>query len=392
MLLYLLLFFNLSSILLFSFNLLLSFVWLLVLFKYSTHLRRKVKCSNLNHFNENDQLEALNSTVDYKKSLFLFAIVFVEFISSFFSIASAVEMLMYVIYEIVGKSNPQNQSYITVFDNNSHMTNYTQVNCKDSPPIILWGIYERDISRILITSYQVSLVFVFTPVYVLMSYYAMIIRNSLNYYSSPKSTELLRKHKILLLGSFVMCAVLLLLLIRVELGILFKLTMNCFALNQLVLTFYYSKKFVRALKWKIMDTKIAFGSDHYKFEYYTRNLKSFVRYFFIYKVMVVAFCTNILLDSFMFTAMFLHPTSLYNVFGFCLQFQQVSTYSDILAHIVHTLQYVILIPLHTSFIALFLLNISTIPFLLSKINLRCRLNIKLHKNCDRSHLNEPLLK
>ena len=390
---YALLFLNLFSVVNFTLNTILSFVWVIVLFKYSIQLRRKVKCSNLVQYNQDACLEAMNTKVEYVKSLFFFSIVFVELISAILSVASAGEMNVYAISDIINQNHPQNQTTLSLkfFSSNiSHTFHNNQINCTHSLPF-LWEFLNYNISRILIAGYQVSLVFVFSPVYVLLSYYSMIIKNSLNNSYSLKSIDLAREQKILVLCSFVMCLVLLVLIVRVELYLLFKFVQSCIAIIQLVLTFYYSSKFVRVLKWKIMDTKIAFGKEHFQFKRYTKSLKSFERYFFIYKVVVISFCTYILIHSLKVTAMYLHPAELYRIFGLCLNFQQLVTYTKVLTKVTQTLLVVQIIPLYLTFIGISLLNLSTIPFLLSKINLRCRFNLKFPKAYDESHLSEPLL-
>ena len=65
------------------------------LFNDSIRLRRKVKYSTLAAYNQDTYLEALNSKVEYRKSLFLFAIVVCELISSLFTIMSSVDGIVY---------------------------------------------------------------------------------------------------------------------------------------------------------------------------------------------------------------------------------------------------------------------------------------------------------
>ena len=79
---------------LFSFHITLLLMWVVVLFNTSIRLRRKVKYSLLANYNQDTCLEALNSKVEYRKSLFMFAIILCELISSILIVVKVFENLI----------------------------------------------------------------------------------------------------------------------------------------------------------------------------------------------------------------------------------------------------------------------------------------------------------
>ena len=368
-------------------------VWLVVLFKCCIRLKRSVKNSILDSLNQSTFLKALNAKVEYFKSLFLLAIVICEIISALLTLFASTQFLAFILTHF-NNYQPMNNTGDHPFNLPNfvhiHSDNHSEVNNTSSNfTSTIHTVYNRYRSTIVHGCFGISLILAFTPVYTLMSYYAMIVKNSLNYNSSIKSVNLAREQKLLIFSSFVMCIFLLILLVRVELLIIFELVQICVGIIQLTLTFYYSKKLIRVLKWKIIDTKIAFGEDHYQYKLYMKSLKGFRVYIFIYGIVVISFCIFIILYSIRYIVLILYPDELHHIYGINSFADQSKIYINLLDLLNVWLLMVHRVPFISYVIVLFVMNLSTIPYLLSKLNFRCRFKIlRFH---SLKNLTEPLL-
>ena len=101
-----------------------------------------MKHSILFAFNQDYVLEALNSKVEYRKSIFLFAIVVSELVSSLSIIAKVLESLEFVTeyYIHTSKINFSNTS-----DHTHSYHNYSDNDC--THPFTLWGYNSNTIKR-----------------------------------------------------------------------------------------------------------------------------------------------------------------------------------------------------------------------------------------------------
>ena len=396
-----------ACIIFFSFNSILFLMWVVVLFKSLIQLRRKVKYSTAYIRDQDTHLEALNTKVEYHKFLFLFAIVFIELVSSILSIVLGIELSIYKINDIMHQDPLKHQEHIGIDDIDFNLFNFSfhiisnfendRFNCNGIHSIPgAWEHFNNVLPRVIEVSFGMSFLLVFPLVYTLMSYYAMVIRNSLNYNSSMKSVEFAREQKALILGSFLMLLILLLLLVRIELFILFEFFQICIVFAQLVPTYYYSRRLIRVFNWKILDTKIAFGTDNYQFISYTKSLRHFKRFLSLYFVCMVSFCIYIFFKSINNIAIFIHPDELNRVFGFCPPLHQnaIHLYVRILIVFVYITSILQTFPLMTCFICFMCLNLSTIPYLLSRIHISCHFKLKFPKiagSRDLTQIREPLL-
>ena len=353
----------LSSFIL-SCHIVILLIWLKVLFKCSLQLRKNVKKSALNPLNQSLFLQALNTKVEYHKSLFLLTIVICELISALLTLFASTQLLIFIFthfddFQQINNSNEHQVNSSNFPSDNVSALNNTSCNLTSTIHAI------SNLSTFIHGCFGISLILAFTPVYTLMSYYAMVVRNSLNYTSSIKSVNLSREQKLLILNSFLLCLFLFFLLIRVEVLILFELFQICAAIIQLTLTFYYSKKVIIVFKYKILDTYIAFGTGSYQFKLYKKILKKFQIYIFIYRILVTSFCTFLISYSIRYIVILLYPEVLHSIYAINLDFQ-----SEIYVKILDTFNVVLImlqrIPYLSYITILFMMNLSTIPFLLSK--------------------------
>ena len=346
-------------------HIILLLMWVFVLFNTSIRLRRKVKYSLLANYNQDTCLEALNSKVEYRKSLFLFSIVLCELISSVFTIVSCTESSIYCI------SNYLNLFLTPTVLNNSNTTDGIAY---------LWKISDYNGSQIIYSVLSIPLILTFSLVYTLMSYYVMVTKKSLNYNLSLKSVDLAREQKVLLLVSSVMCLILLVLLVRIEVFVVFQIVESCFVIFQCIVTYKYSRKLVQVLKWKIQDTKIAFGTDNYQYKLYNRSLSTFQKFAFFYNFVVIFFSLHVLLYSFSVFERMFGTNEISSLYGLTINIHISTTYLYILEYLSYTIFFVEKLFLALSLLFLFILNLSTFPYLLSRIHVRCHFNCE----CSRS--------
>ena len=372
----------------FSFHITLLLMWVVVLFNTSIRLRRKVKYSLLANYNQDTCLEALNSKVEYRKSLFMFAIVLCELISSILTVVKTLEAI--TAYVLTNSDHFSNSTILTKLNKSSNSDvngEFHRNICNDTHG---FGVDNNRLDRVISVCFGISLILTFSLVYTLMSYYVMVTKKSLNYNLSLKSVDLAREQKFLLLVSFVMCLILLVLLVRAEVFVVFQIVESGFVIFQCIVTYKYSRKLVQVFKWKIQDTKIAFGTDNYRYKLYNRSLSTFQKFAFFYNLVVIFFSIHVLFRTVTISAIYLQPPNIHDLYDICINPLQSATYSKILVYTMDIMIQVQEIPLSISLLFLFLLNLSTVPFLLSKINLSCcykRLNFTANKNMRR-----PLLK
>ena len=341
-------------IVVFSFHIFILLLWVIKLFNDSIQLRKKVKYSTLAAYNQDTYLEALNSKVEYRKSLFLFAIVVCELILSLFAIMSSIDSIINTI-EIYKLMYPNGYKNETVHNATDAITNeFNQLGCKKSEHFYRTHYqYNKYIindswNRVLIVSFVIPINLTFSLVYTLMSYYVMVTKKSLNYNFSLKSVDLAREQKVLLLVPSIICLILLVLLVRVEVFIVFGIVESCFTIFQSFLTYHYSRKLIQVLNWKKKDTEIAFGTDHFQNKLYTKSIKSLRRFVALYNTVVITFCLRVILRSLLTFIIFLNPYELFHIYGVYIPFHLSPQFFDIYKYIIETLLLIEKIPLAIS--------------------------------------------
>ncbi|KAI6650549.1 hypothetical protein LOD99_7599 [Oopsacas minuta] len=368
----------------FSIQSIILLLWVIVLFNSSIQFRRKAKYFSILSCNQDAILEAINSKVEYRKYLLLFAIVLFEFVSCIFSFNSYTEVLIFSIGYIGNYSVSHNE---TIPNHSRNMTN----ECNISVVTPFLGSYLNENARVLFASIGIPLILTFSLVYTLMSYYVMITKKSLSYNISLKSVDLAREQKILLLTSSVASIILMLLLVRIEVYVLFHIIESSVAILQSYLTAKYSIKLVRIIKWKILDTKIAFGEDHYLFKSYTKSLKKFKLFASIYNIVVNSFCLYTISRACAVLLLFLYPNELFQVYDICIHVLLSSSYFNVLNYLIHIVNIFEKVPLLIFQVSLFVLNLFTVPYLFSEMN-SCHINCyKSFRSQQDRHLREPFL-
>ena len=374
----------------FSLHIIVLFLWAVVLFNYSVKLRKKAKYSVLPPYNQDASLAALNSKVEYRKSLFLFAIVLSEFVSSVFTFMKILENLvdetLFIGNKNFDKDNITSNVHTSTLEYHSDHCNITKRD------LCLFGSINKLNVRVISNFMVIPLILKFSLVYTLMSYYVLVTKKSLNYNSTLRSVDLSRGQKILLLSSILACILLLLLLVRIETYLLFALVECIILLVQLGMSLHYRKKLVLVIEWKILDTKIAFGTEHYLYKSYTKSLKHFKLFVFFYIIVVVSFCLFIIVHSLRYLlTIFLFPYILYHFYSVCIPFHQSAIFLEVLKYTIGILPLIDKVFIFTSILLLLMMNLLTVPHLLSKINLGCRFNFKCCNFRANRNLREHLL-
>ena len=369
---------------LFSLHFIISLAWVVVLFKGFTQLRRKVKYSIQAAFNQDSVLEALNSKVEYRKSVFLFAIVLSELVSSLFVIAKMIEGI-----EILTEGYIHNsKSNISNTHNHTHLyPNYNQNHCNITQIFELWGYHSGLLSRTVCDIFVVPAILTLSLVYTLMSYYEMVTNKSLNYNTSLQSVDLARKHKILLSSSAITCVIMSLLVMVEQTYLIFMIVNLCVSVSQLAITIRYTRRLVRVINWKILDTKVAFGTNHYLYKSYTKSLRSFKLFARIYILSVASFCIFNVVRSLTILVTLTNPYILYKFYGICIPIQVPNVYLNILNIVAQVFPTIDKVFISISFLLLLSLNLLTFPYLLSRMKLRCNLHFQIIPR----NLRQPLL-
>ena len=377
----------------FSFQTIILLLWVIVLFKESNRLRKKAKYSTLSLYNEDASLQALNSKVEYRKSLFLFAIVLSELVSSILTLVVSTQALFFLIqvitYPTTHHNLAQNLTHVVIHSNNA----ISNPGCNFSRHIdTSWGEANTDISRNKYSSFSFPLIITFSLVYTLMSYYVMVTKKSLNYNTSLKSVDLAREQKILLFSSFISCTVLFLLLVRIQLYLLCSLVECCILITQVILTLYYRRKLIQVIRWKILDTKIAFGTNNYLYRYYNRSLRYFRSFTCVYTILIASFCSFVIVRFFQYLLLLLlQPYELYTLYRVCVYIPRSPQFVSTLDTLITYITLLDKIPLIISLLSLFMLNMMTIPYLLSKLHWSCHLSCRFCTFRASRHLRYPLL-
>ena len=374
--------FNVISLSLSPTSIIILLLWVVVLFKESNRLKKKAKYSTLSSYNQDASLQALNSKVEYRKSLFLIAIVLSELVFHILTVIASIEVLS----NEVTNFSKQNITGTLINTYNS-----TEFDCKKYDVVSNSGQYANNgLIRIILLCFPIPLVITFSLVYTLMSYYVMVTKKSLNYNPSLESVNLSRGQKILLLISFGACISLFVTLLRAEVHIIFQLVNWSIFLAQLIITRNYRRKLVRVINWKILDTKIAFGTDHHLFKYYTKSLNNYKSFILIFLVLIFSLWVFVTLQSIRGFIAFSDAKTLYNLYGICLQ--QSHTQESYIKNAVLLIHMIEQIPLVIVYILLFILNLLTIPYLLRKINSRWHFSFRFLPFSGNKDLYRPLLK
>ena len=348
-------------------------LWIIALFKNYLRSSRKMKYVILYSNNEDSFLEALNIKVECIKSQFLLAIVLLEFLYSIFILFASLKGFLLVFHGLFNDSNTEfhNATLLGVSDY-PPPTNDTGCDLTPKNYFILFLI-NNSFTRILSSAITIPFILTVSFIYSLMSYYVMVTTKSLTYNISLKSVDLAREQKALLVGSFIACILLLVLLVRRELYPVFLLVESCTLVTQLVLTIRFKNKLVLAIQWKMTDTKIAFGTDHYLYKYYGKSLRKFKLFIIIYIIIVVSCCLFGVIRSLRyFIVLYLNPYELYDLYGICIHFPQSNSLSVIFNMFVFDK-----VALSISLVSLFFLNLLSVPSLLSMSNFRCYFNCDL---------------
>ena len=341
--------------------------WLILLFNSSIKLRKKLKYLTTTIHTSDTATDILNSQVEYRKNLFMFAIVMFEFISSILIIISSIQEIVAKINEYVNLHKHNMTNKIRLQDNNSTISPHDlSINFK----------YEMSFQyRLIEVAFEMPLIFVITLVYTLMSYYVMVAKKSLNYLSDLKSVELEREQKFFLILSSIACVFLLLLLVRIEVFMLHYILEVLIVTVQLYLTRKFRARLVCVMKWKILDTRIAFGTNHYQFKSYTDILRKFKLFTLFYISFLVLFYFRLIFRTILAIAETIELEELYRIYKFATVLN--TTEGTALNFAMDAFYVIEQVSLSISFLCLFFLNLFTLPYLLSKINISFHCNCKL---------------
>ena len=116
----------------------------------------------------------------------------------------------------------------------------------------------------------------------------------------------------------------------------------------------------------------------------------------IFLICIINFFIYIILQSSADIAILIHPIELNLIFGLCIPLQKssISLYEHILESFIHIALILVPFPLIISNLCNFFMNVSTIPYLLSKMNISCNFNLNFCKssyNKISSQVGQPLL-
>ena len=359
-----------------------------------------MKYTTLAICNQDTRIDALNNKVEYRKSLFMFTIVVCELVASLFTIISSIEGIEYTSINM-----HYSDTYYETYQNDSmehELNTPNAVLISSVSPHINYSVhysflreykyFNNVIYRVSIVSFGIPLILTFSLVYTLMSYYVMVTKKSLNYSASLESVDLAREQKVLLLVSSVVCVILLVLLVRVEVFIIFQIVESIITLFQSYVTCKYSRKLIQVLNWKKLDTRIAFGTDNYQYKLYIKTLKSLKTFLVLYNIVVVTFCLHVIVQSLSVTFMILlTPNELFRVYGVGIHFQLHAQFFKYLKNFLEIQVIFEKTLLTISLCVIFFLNLCSISYLFSKINLSCHCFSKCLCLKRNKHLIQPLL-
>ena len=352
-------------------------IWVIVLFKESIRLKKKAKYLTLFSYNEDANLQALNSKVEYRKSLLLFAIIFFELFACFLIL---VKLVSYITHSI--------STYETGGDHlvSILISSTSPNNCNITPTSISfhWSLLNHLHSRVALVSYGIPFIISCAFILILMSYYTMAIKKSLNYNTTLESMNLSRKQKALLWSFVVVCIILCLLLIRSEVYLLYELLRCTILFVQSLYIVKYSVILSRVLRWKVVDNRIAYGTESDVYKLHVKSWRSFKRFGKLLSTTTVMFCiTDIAFLLEYILEIVMHPYELYILYGICIRI--IPTNLTNVFEWVHIILHLCTVSIQfVCTLLFFLTGLISIPFLLSKTSLSCcfsfhRFNANLKK-------------
>ena len=290
----------------FCLHLIILISWIIQLFNSSIRLRRKMKYLTATH-SSNTTIDILNNQVEYHKNLFMFAIVLFELISSVLIIVASIN-------EYEGSIEKYLQLH--KHDGTNLLIPKNTTNSLFPPNDAPWGLKSEMIfqSRVIEVSFGLPLIMTITLVYTLMSYYVMVAKKSLNYLTDLKSVELEREQKAFLISSSIACVISLLLLVRVEVLVFHYIFEVSIVTVQLFLTRRFRARLICVMKWKILDARIAFGTNHYQFKSYTGILKKFKLFTSFYISFLLLFYLHLVFRTLTAIATIMQLEELYRIY------------------------------------------------------------------------------
>ena len=202
----------------------------------------------------------------------------------------------------------------------------------------------------------------------------MVAKKYLNYLTDLKSVELEREQKAFLISSSIACVISLLLLVRVEVLVFHYIFEVLIVTVQLFLTRRFRARLICVMKWKILDARIAFGTNHYQFKSYTGILRKFKLFTLFYISFLLLFYLHIIFRTLTAIAVTVQPRELNRLYR--IEFVLSKTENVTLYCITNGVRVIEQVSLSLSFLCLFLLNIFSLPYLLTKINISFRCNCK----------------
>ena len=346
-----------------SINIIILLLWLVVLFRVLIRFRKR-NCVNRSQTQE-AHLNAMNNKVEYYMNVFIFAIALLELLSSALAIGLSTVFFLYLHGEFSYKGSEIFHPTIPI------AMEYNNTSNHDSPwrffPQI-WLVYHLDIPQILMGSFSICIVLTFTLVYTQMSYYAMVTKISLNYTKSLKLVNLGSKQKLLLYGSVCMAMVLFLSIVFPVFILKEPITLLIF-LVQFALTIHNRKEVLQAFKWKIQDTKIAFGDENILYKDYVKRLRYFKFISLVHSGTIACF---LLAGA---TRLFRNILQLFLSHSMLYEFK-AEEYINGLTLAVSIMYYAEEICLTICFVLILGLNVATLPSLLSKVNYTCYCSCK----------------
>ena len=361
-----------------SLNIVILVLWLIVLIRALSRSRKWNTINNTLYCRE-ATLDAMNDKVQYYMSVFLLAIALMEMISSAVAMGLNTTFFVYLHDMFSNESNNKYHQAIPIYtEYNNTSTQYLYNNSLWSFFPKIWPVYSLNIPRVLMSSFSICVVLTFALVYTQMSYYAMVTRISLNYISSLKSVNLDNTQKLLMYGTVCMALVVSLLIVCPVFILKETITLFIFTI-QFTLTLRNRKELLKAFKWKIQDTKLAFGEWNYLYKTYVKRNRYFKLISTVYSGMIACFLLAGALRLFRnIIEIFLSHYLLYQLImdypNQALQFIHGLTITVRLMHLAEE------ICLAIFFVLTLTLNVATLPALLSKLNYNCYCGCKLFKN------------
>lgn len=206
--------------------------------------------------------------------------------------------------------------------------------------------------------------------------------------TSLESMNLSREQKSLLWSYVVVCIILGLLLIRKEVYFLYELLRCTILLVQSIYTVRYSVILSRVLSWKVVDNRIAFGTESVVYKLHVKTWRSFKIFAKFLSIVIVLLCiADIIFFLQYILEIVIYPYELYILYGKCVTSILPTNLLNVLEWVCIIL-YLISASIQFAGTLMFLLTgVISIPYLLSKTNMRCFLNFRSFN----TSLKKPLL-